>query len=47
MAVHRRFPSNLMELERCCKEDRCAKLMALYLKRLEAVIADKGASTKY
>uniref|UniRef100_A0A8C4STV7 Transposase n=1 Tax=Erpetoichthys calabaricus TaxID=27687 RepID=A0A8C4STV7_ERPCA len=33
MAVHRRFPSNLMELERCCKEewaklakDRCAKL---------------------
>ncbi|KAI3356728.1 hypothetical protein L3Q82_003406 [Scortum barcoo] len=21
MAVHRRFPSNLMELERCCKEE--------------------------
>ncbi|KAG2457190.1 TC1A transposase, partial [Polypterus senegalus] len=54
MAGHRRFPSNLMELERCCKEewaklakDRCAKLVASYSKRLEAVIAAKGASTKY
>ncbi|KAG2465728.1 TC1A transposase, partial [Polypterus senegalus] len=54
MAVHRRFPSNLMELERCCKEEwaklaknRCAKLVASYSKRLEAVIAAKGASTKY
>ncbi|KAG2457221.1 TCB1 transposase, partial [Polypterus senegalus] len=54
MAVHRRFPSNLMELERCCKDkwaklakDRCAKLVASYSKRLEAVIAAKGASTKY
>uniref|UniRef100_A0A8C4SYG6 Tc1-like transposase DDE domain-containing protein n=1 Tax=Erpetoichthys calabaricus TaxID=27687 RepID=A0A8C4SYG6_ERPCA len=54
LAVHRRFPSNLMELERCCKEewaklakDRCAKLVASYSKRLEAVIAAKGASTKY
>ncbi|KAG2463873.1 TCB1 transposase, partial [Polypterus senegalus] len=54
MAVHRRFPSNLMELERCCKEewaklakDRFAKLVASYSKRLEAVIAAKGASTKY
>ncbi|KAG2463307.1 TCB1 transposase, partial [Polypterus senegalus] len=54
MAVHQRFPSNLMELERCCKEewaklakDRCAKLAASYSKRLEAVIAAKGASTKY
>ncbi|KAG2463651.1 TCB1 transposase, partial [Polypterus senegalus] len=54
MAVHRRFPSNLMELESCCKEewaklakDRCAKLAASYSKRLEAVIAAKGASTKY
>ncbi|KAG2467933.1 TCB1 transposase, partial [Polypterus senegalus] len=54
MAVHRRFPSNLMELERCCKEewvklakDKCAKLVASYSKRLEAVIAAKGASTKY
>ncbi|KAG2464594.1 TC1A transposase, partial [Polypterus senegalus] len=54
MAVHRRFPSNLMEFERCCKEewaklakDRCAKLVASYSKRLEAVIAAKGASIKY
>ncbi|KAG2463444.1 TC1A transposase, partial [Polypterus senegalus] len=54
MAVHRRYPSNLMELERCCKEewaklakDRCAKLVASYSKRLEAGIAAKGASTKY
>ncbi|KAG2460510.1 TC1A transposase, partial [Polypterus senegalus] len=54
MAVHRRFPSNLMELERFCKEewaklakDRCAKLVASYSKRLEAVIADKGTLTKY
>ncbi|KAG2464976.1 TCB1 transposase, partial [Polypterus senegalus] len=54
MAVHRCFPSNLMELERCCKEewaklakDRCVELVASYSKRLEAVIAAKGASTKY
>ncbi|KAG2461409.1 TCB1 transposase, partial [Polypterus senegalus] len=54
MAVHRHFPSNLVELERCCKEeweklakDRCAKLVASYSKRLEAVIAAKGPSTKY
>uniref|UniRef100_A0A8C4SAY0 Tc1-like transposase DDE domain-containing protein n=1 Tax=Erpetoichthys calabaricus TaxID=27687 RepID=A0A8C4SAY0_ERPCA len=54
MAVHRCFPTNLMELERCCKEelvklakDRCAKLVASYSKRLEAVIAAKGALTKY
>uniref|UniRef100_A0A8C4T8V8 Transposase n=1 Tax=Erpetoichthys calabaricus TaxID=27687 RepID=A0A8C4T8V8_ERPCA len=45
MAVHRRFPSNLMELERCCKEewaklakDRCAQLVASYSKRFETVI---------
>ena len=38
MAVHRRFPSNLIELERCCKEesaklpkDRCAKLVNTYV----------------
>ncbi|KAG2462272.1 TCB1 transposase, partial [Polypterus senegalus] len=54
MAVHQHFPSNLMELERCCKEewaklakDRCAKLVASYSKRFEAVISAKGASTKY
>ncbi len=54
MAVHRKSPSNLTELERICKEEwqkipqsRCAKLVASYLKRLEAVIAAKGTSTKY
>uniref|UniRef100_A0A8C4TK49 Tc1-like transposase DDE domain-containing protein n=1 Tax=Erpetoichthys calabaricus TaxID=27687 RepID=A0A8C4TK49_ERPCA len=54
MAVHQHFPSNLMELERCCKEewaklakDRCAKLVASYSTRLKAGIAAKGASTKY
>ncbi|KAG2455796.1 TCB1 transposase, partial [Polypterus senegalus] len=54
MAVHRRLPPNLMELERCCKvewaklgKDRCAKLVASYSKRLEAVIAAEGASTTY
>ncbi|KAG2459991.1 TCB1 transposase, partial [Polypterus senegalus] len=53
MAVHRRFPSNLMELESCKEKwaklakDRCAKPVASYSKRLEAVIAAKGASTKY
>ncbi|KAG2466723.1 TCB1 transposase, partial [Polypterus senegalus] len=54
MTVYRRFPSNLMKLVRCCKEecaklakDRCAMLVASYSKILEAVIAAKGASTKY
>ena len=43
-----------MELEGCCKEEwaklpkeRCAKLVASYSKRFEAVIVAKGASTKY
>jgi hypothetical protein len=47
-------PSNLAELERICRElgeklpkYRCAKLEVSYPKRLEAVIAAKGASTKY
>ena len=46
-----RFPSNL---ERICREEweklpkyRCAKLVASYPRRLEAVIAAIGASTKY
>ena len=54
MAVHRRLPSNLMELEKYCQEkwlklpkDSCAELVASYSKRLEAVIAAKGGSTKY
>ncbi len=51
MAVHRRSPSNLTELERICKEEipqsRCAKLVASYPKRFKAVIAAKGPLTKY
>ena len=44
---------HLTELERICREEReklpfrCAKLLASYPRRLEAVIAAKGASTKY
>ena len=30
-----------------CPKNRCAKLVASYSKRLEAVIAAKGSSTKY
>ena len=54
IAVQRRSPSNLTELERICREEweklpkyRCAKLVASYPRRLEAVITAKGASTKY
>jgi hypothetical protein len=46
-------PYNLTELERICIEKwekllkyRCAKLVASYLRRIKAVIAAKGASTK-
>uniref|UniRef100_A0A669ESK4 Transposase Tc1-like domain-containing protein n=1 Tax=Oreochromis niloticus TaxID=8128 RepID=A0A669ESK4_ORENI len=53
-AVHKRCPSNLTELELFCKEEwarisvcRCAKLVETYPKRLAAVIAAKGGSTKY
>ena len=54
IAVQQRSPSNLTKLERICREEweklpkyRCAKLVALYPRRLEAVISAKGASTKY
>ena len=54
MAVHRHFPCNLMELERICLEEWdklqvqvCYKLVKTYPTRPEAVIAAKGASTKY
>uniref|UniRef100_A0AAZ3QDF4 Tc1-like transposase DDE domain-containing protein n=1 Tax=Oncorhynchus tshawytscha TaxID=74940 RepID=A0AAZ3QDF4_ONCTS len=54
IAVQRRSPSNLTELERICREEweklpkyRCAKLVASYPRRLKVVIAAKGASTKY
>ena len=53
IAVQQRSPSNLTELERICREEweklpkyRCAKLVVSYPRRLEAVIAAKGASTK-
>jgi hypothetical protein len=46
-------PSKLTELERISREEweklpkyRCAKLVASYPRRLEAVIAAKGATTK-
>jgi NAD(P)H-hydrate repair Nnr-like enzyme with NAD(P)H-hydrate dehydratase domain len=52
--VQQHSPSNLTELERICREEweklpkyRCAKLVASYSRRLEAVIVAKGASTKY
>ncbi|KAG2464911.1 TCB2 transposase, partial [Polypterus senegalus] len=54
MAVHQRLPSNLTELERICKEEwqripksRCEKRVASFPRRLMAVLAQKGASTKY
>ena len=54
IAVHKRKPSNLKELEQFCKEEwakipvvRCGKLIETYPKRLGAVIAAKGGSTKY
>lgn len=54
IAVHRRSPSNPTQLEQYCKEEwaklskeHCVKLIAGYPKRLEAVIAAKGAATKY
>ena len=53
IAVQKHSPSNLTELERICREEweklpkyRCAKLVASYPRRLEAVIAANGASTK-
>ena len=54
IAVLQRFLSNLTELERICREEwekhpkyRWAKLVVSYPRRLKAVIAAKGASTKY
>jgi hypothetical protein len=54
IAVQRRSPTNLTELERICREEweklsknRCAKLVVSYPRRLEVVITAKGASTKY
>ncbi|KAG2471120.1 TCB1 transposase, partial [Polypterus senegalus] len=49
MAVHQRLPSNLTELERICKEEwqRIPKSRCEKPRRLMAVLAQKGASTKY
>ena len=54
IAVHQRSPCNLTELEQFCTEEweniaqsRCAKLVETYPNRLTAVMAVKGASTKY
>jgi transposase len=54
IAVQRRSPSILTELERICREEweklpkyRCAKLVASYPRRLQSLIAAKGASSKY
>jgi hypothetical protein len=53
IAVQRRSPSNLTELERIYRVEweklpkyRCAKLVASYPRILEAVITAKGPSTK-
>ena len=53
IAVHQRNPSNLKELEQFCIEEwakipvaRCVELIETYPKRLAAVIAAKGGSTK-
>uniref|UniRef100_A0A8C6UEJ9 Tc1-like transposase DDE domain-containing protein n=1 Tax=Neogobius melanostomus TaxID=47308 RepID=A0A8C6UEJ9_9GOBI len=53
-AVHKRSPSNVTELELFCKEEwakmsvsTCANLVESYPRRLAAVIAAKGGSTKY
>jgi hypothetical protein len=52
--VQRHSPSNLTELERISREEweklpkyRCGELVASYRRRLKAVVAAKGASTKY
>ncbi|MBN3276205.1 TCB1 transposase, partial [Polyodon spathula] len=54
IAVHKRRPTNLNNLEQICQEEwakitltLCAKLVHTYPKRLKAVIAAKGGSTKY
>ena len=54
IAVNQQNPSNLKELEQVCLEEwakipvaKCAKLIETYPKRLAALIAAKGGSTKY
>jgi hypothetical protein len=52
--VQQLSPSNLIELERICREEweklpkyRCARLVVSYPRIFEAVIVAKGVSTKY
>jgi hypothetical protein len=54
IALQQHSPSNLTELERICREDweklpkyRCGKLVASNPRKLKAVIAAIGTSTKY
>ena len=54
VAVQQRSPSNLTDLERICREEwekllkyRCAKLVASYPRRLDAVIIAKSPSKMY
>lgn len=54
MANHRLDPSNVMEFERICQEERdklpksrCAKSEETYPRRVEAVITAKGSYSKY
>jgi hypothetical protein len=54
IAVQQHSTSNLIELERICREEweklpkyTCAEVVASYPRRLEAVTAANGASTKY
>ena len=54
IAVQQHSPADPTELERICREEweklskyRRAKLVASYPRRLKAVIAVNGASTKY
>ena len=54
IVVHQQNPTNLKELEKFCLEEwatttvvKCAMLIETYPKRLAAVIAAKGGSTKY
>ena len=53
IAVQQNSPSNLIELQRICREEweklpkyRCAKLAASYPRRLEAVITTKRCFNK-
>ena len=54
MRVHARRPSNQNQLKQICEEEWskipaevCAKLTTAYKTRQEAIIANKGYSTKY